>query len=47
MEEIIKELNDLREKIRYHNHRYHVLDDPDISDAEYDTPLVSVWEQNL
>jgi DNA ligase (NAD+) len=36
MEEIIKELNDLREKIRYHNHRYHVLDDPDISDAEYD-----------
>ena len=36
MEEIIKELNGLREKIRYHNHRYYVLDDPDISDAEYD-----------
>ncbi len=36
MEEIIKELNDLREKIRYHNHRYYVLDDPEISDAEYD-----------
>ncbi len=36
MEEIIKELNGLREKIRYHNHRYYVLDDPDISDADYD-----------
>ena len=36
MEEIIKELEELREKIRYHNHRYYVLDDPEISDAEYD-----------
>ncbi len=26
----------LREKIEYHNHRYYVLDDPEISDAEYD-----------
>ena len=26
----------LREKIRYHEHRYFVLDDPEISDAEYD-----------
>lgn len=26
----------LREQIRYHNHRYYVLDDPIISDAEYD-----------
>ena len=29
MKEIIKELEDLREKIRYHNHRYYVLDDPE------------------
>lgn len=29
----IKELRDL---IHYHNHRYYVLDDPEISDAEYD-----------
>ena len=26
----------LREAIRYHNYRYYVLDDPVISDAEYD-----------
>ena len=26
----------LREKIRYHEHRYYVLDDPEISDAEFD-----------
>src|SRR3569832_1455240 len=26
----------LREQIRYHEHRYYVLDDPEISDAEYD-----------
>ncbi|MBN1833186.1 MAG: NAD-dependent DNA ligase LigA [Deltaproteobacteria bacterium] len=31
-----KELNDLREQIRYHNHRYYVLDDPQISDTAYD-----------
>ncbi|HKJ76892.1 MAG TPA: NAD-dependent DNA ligase LigA, partial [Gammaproteobacteria bacterium] len=26
----------LREQVRYHNHRYYVLDDPEIPDAEYD-----------
>ncbi|MBX5436947.1 MAG: NAD-dependent DNA ligase LigA [Alicyclobacillaceae bacterium] len=27
---------ELREQILYHNHRYYTLDDPEISDAEYD-----------
>jgi DNA ligase (NAD+) len=26
----------LRELLHFHNHRYHVLDDPQVSDAEYD-----------
>lgn len=30
---------ELREQIRYHNYRYFVLDDPEISDAEYDRLL--------
>ena len=34
--DIIKEIEELREKIRYHNYRYYVLDDPTVSDAEYD-----------
>ena len=29
-------LAELRALIHYHNHRYHVLDDPEIADAEYD-----------
>jgi DNA ligase (NAD+) len=34
--EQIKELESLKQQIRYHNYRYHVLDDPEIPDAEYD-----------
>lgn len=33
---IIKKIEELREKIRHHNYRYYVLDDPTVSDAEYD-----------
>jgi len=29
-------VDELREKIRYHEHRYYVLDQPEISDAEFD-----------
>ena len=36
MDKIIRELEELREKIRYHNNRYYLLNDPEISDAEYD-----------
>src|SRR6266478_3694899 len=34
-----KDVEALREKIRYQEHRYYVLDDPEISDAEYDKLL--------
>src|SRR5580704_12265951 len=33
---IRNESETLREKLRYHEYRYHVLDDPEISDAAYD-----------
>ena len=32
-------LAELREQVNFHNYRYHVLDDPVISDAEYDRLL--------
>ncbi|MCL6437268.1 MAG: NAD-dependent DNA ligase LigA, partial [Rubrobacteraceae bacterium] len=35
-EDIRRKLEELREKIRHHNRRYYVEDDPEISDAEYD-----------
>jgi len=31
-----KEIEELREKLRYHEYRYYVLDEPEISDAAYD-----------
>jgi DNA ligase (NAD+) len=34
--EIVNNVNNLREALHHHNYRYYVLDDPEISDAEYD-----------
>ena len=31
-----REIEELRSLVRYHEHRYHVLDDPEIVDSEYD-----------
>ena len=35
-QQIEKEILNLRQQIEQHNYRYHVLDDPLVSDAEYD-----------
>jgi len=39
-----KELERLRREINFHNHRYHVLDTPVISDLEYDRLMNSLRE---
>ncbi|NIL94258.1 MAG: NAD-dependent DNA ligase LigA [Woeseiaceae bacterium] len=36
MASVKEELESLKEQIRHHNYQYHVLDDPEIPDAEYD-----------
>jgi len=45
-DDIVKKIEELREKIRYHNYRYYVLDDPIISDVEYDQLMKELeeWE---
>src|SRR5882762_8024270 len=37
--DIRRDVDALREKIRHHEHRYYVLDNPEISDAEFDKLL--------
>jgi len=37
-----RRIAELREQINYHNHRYYVLDSPEISDAEYDALMVEL-----
>ena len=36
MADLAKEAASLRQQLHYHNHRYYVLDNPEIPDAEYD-----------
>ncbi len=35
-EQVKRQIEELRRQIEYHNYRYHVLDDPEISDADFD-----------
>jgi DNA ligase (NAD+) len=37
-------VEELRERLNYHSYRYHVLDDPEIADVEYDELLLQLRE---
>ena len=39
---VMKRLEELRNEIHYHNYRYHVLDDPIISDYEFDQLMLEL-----
>ena len=39
-----KAVDKLRDALRYHNYRYYVLDDPVISDAEYDMLMLTLQQ---
>jgi DNA ligase (NAD+) len=42
MSESEQRVKRLREQLNYHNHRYYVLDSPEISDAEYDRLMLEL-----
>jgi DNA ligase (NAD+) len=42
IERVGKRIAELREQINHHNHRYYVLDSPEISDAEYDSLMAEL-----
>ena len=42
LEKAQKDADSLRRQIEHHNHLYHVLDDPEVSDAQYDRLLRSL-----
>ncbi len=39
LEEAAKRIDELRDELRHHEYQYHVLDSPEISDAEYDAMM--------
>src|ERR1700752_2531747 len=40
--DVEKKIEALRDKIRHHEYRYYVLDDPEISDAEFDQLVIQL-----
>ena len=45
--EVKNKIEKLREELRYHEHKYHVLDNPEISDAEYEEMMNELKKLNL
>jgi len=45
--EILKEIDKLRNELRYHEHRYHVLADPEITDEQYDNLMKKLIELEI
>ena len=43
-QEVMARLQELREQLNYHNYRYYVLDDPVVSDAEFDRLLQELMQ---
>jgi len=43
--EDLKKYTDLKNEINFHNYRYHVLDDPVISDYEFDQLLIKIYKE--
>ena len=49
MKDLLKKYEQLKEEIQFHNYNYHALDDPKISDSEYDKlfrSLLDLEEEN-
>ena len=44
VKDIQKQLAELRQQLNYHGHRYYVLDDPEVPDAEYDRLFAHLLE---
>jgi DNA ligase (NAD+) len=40
--DVEKKIESLRDKIRHHEYRYYVLDDPEVSDAEFDQLMIQL-----
>jgi DNA ligase (NAD+) len=44
LEQAAKRIDELRDELRHHEYQYHVLDSPEISDAEYDAKMRELRE---
>ena len=48
-QQVQERIEELRQQLRYHGYRYHVLDEPEIADAQYDAllrELIRLEEEN-